>query len=186
MDEYSCSGVAMGMFPAKMIADWLKNSGRNVADFKKCRIVVRYGTLDLQTGEEPKVVFDVEVPLVMSREGAVRLCWLNDMGGFDYYSFPSIRRTVTNVDKNKVTYANEGRISSAIVEKQMVICSNFLYREMFEQVAQVVTSHKVWMVESDGTFTEVIVEESKVEYQPKQKQRLELTVTRIENESFVV
>lgn len=119
-------------------------------------------------------------------DNVLRLCWVNKTGGVDYYTFPFVKRRVSNIDKSRARTSLGGRITSAVVEKQIVANSEFLCAEIFEQVTVVVSSPRVWMCLEGGEYQLVDILNSQVVYENNQKQRLEIEVKLTVEDHYVI
>lgn len=115
--------------------------------------------------------------LVNRAEGAVRLCWINQLGGIDYYTFlPQQRALLQPTGKSVNIDGVTTHLSQGIAQKRS-LCSNYERREVVEWLSEILSSPSVWRVEESGsetTFLPVVVEGKGVEMEQGRPSLLKL------------
>lgn len=136
-------------FPVVMcdIAEKAVAAGYEKSDFDKVRICI-----DGNSGNIAKI----EYTLTDRDDSAVRLCWLNSLGGIDYHTFKRVGKERIEVEKNSVE--GNGGLYSYSVRKDItnMVTSGYVSASWASSLSEVISSPCVWQVGS-GDFSRVNV-----------------------------
>lgn len=124
------------------------------------------------------------IDIVKKKKNHTRLCWRNELGGIDYYTFPYVKRRMTKIDRDKIKSGGGERIVRALVEKIIEIQSDFENEMLMEQIAYVAQSTNVWICR-EGQNIPVIVLNSDLIMQAQEANFLELQISLSVEEEFV-
>ena len=89
--------------------------------------------------------------------GAVRLCWVNEYGALDYYTFVRTGTESIAFDRQKIYAAAGYRSYDVHADRTMVVESGYESAETVMWLAGIAGSPRVWIYEGEGAFTEVDV-----------------------------
>ncbi|MCL2560879.1 MAG: hypothetical protein FWE10_00965 [Rikenellaceae bacterium] len=88
---------------------------------------------------------------------AVRVCWVNEYGALDYYTFAAALDESTFARRQRIYAADGYRICGSRAEKFIAVESAYESAETLAWLAGVVCSPRVWICEPGGGFTQVDV-----------------------------
>lgn len=165
----------------KLISVVVSQGGVWVINFVVDDLLERVGTDDIPEGFDLDVLF-AQIPLLtihyrLERPSVsdVRLAWLADDGAIHLHTFAlkgseelHTRRSESNVAEGSKTLALEAWSQLTVVSRPMA-------EEEFESVAGVVTSPRVWRIDSDGAKLQQVVAH-KLLTAGRPKARVELTL----------
>lgn len=94
----------------------------------------------------------------------VRLCWVNGLGGLDFFTFPCVESQTVAASKQRIFTPEGYRVVTSRRESILIVSSGYQPEERLEWLAGVVCSPKVWRVGADGSAEAVdVVTDSAVE-----------------------
>ncbi len=99
----------------------------------------------------------VEYGIVRHGRSAVRLCWLNGKGAFDYHTFGHTGRRRMEVEKERMESTEGCRTLSSRCRMHYTLSDGAHAEATAEAIAGAVASPRVYMVDSGGGFTAVDV-----------------------------
>lgn len=104
--------------------------------------------VSLLAGQEAVVSLEYEV--CRPPAGAVRLCWFNAMGGFDFHTF-GVSETET-LDAGKEVFLSHDGYRTACVqsERRSELVSGYMPRLWIEGLSGIAASPLVWRVDEEG------------------------------------
>lgn len=104
--------------------------------------------VSLLAGQE--AVVSLEYEICRPPAGAVRLCWFNAMGGFDFHTF-GVSETET-LDAGKEVFLSHDGYRTACVqsERRSELVSGYMPRLWIEGLSEIAASPLVWRVDEEG------------------------------------
>lgn len=104
--------------------------------------------VSLLAGQE--AVVSLEYEICRPPAGAVRLCWFNAMGGFDFHTF-GVSETET-LDAGKEVFLSHDGYRTACVqsERRSELVSGYMPRLWIEGLSGIAASPLVWRVDEEG------------------------------------
>lgn len=107
-------------------------------------------SLTVRVESADRVLAEVEYTLCRRDDGAVRLCWLNALGGVDFHTFPP--PFSESVESERGTFlGSDGYTPSALWrERHTALCSGYVPRRLFGALSWLATSPAVWRAEENG------------------------------------
>lgn len=97
-----------------------------------------------------EAVVSLEYEICRRPSGAVRLCWFNTMGGFDFHTFGASETDTLDAGKEVFLNYNGYRTASVQNERQSELVSGYMPRLWIEGLSGIVASPLVWRVDEDG------------------------------------
>ena len=133
-------GIVSLAFGMPAVAAALAGRGLRKEDYDVVEVdIVRLGE------SIARVVYDIaERP-----EGAVRLCWLNVFGGFDYHTFGTPSGEYLVVERSDADYADTAPRFRGRWRRQE-LTSGYMPRAWIEALAGITASPLVWRVDEEG------------------------------------
>lgn len=96
--------------------------------------------------------------------GGVRLCWVNGLGGLDFFTFPCVETQSVAASKQRIFTPEGYRVVTSRRERIMIVSSGYQPEERLAWLAGAVCSPKVWRLGDDGAAEAVdVVTDSAVE-----------------------
>lgn len=104
--------------------------------------------VSLLAGQE--AVVSLEYEICRPPAGAVRLCWFNAMGGFDFHTFGASETEILDAGK-EVFLSHDGyRTACVQSERRSELVSGYMPRLWIEGLSGIATSPLVWRVDEEG------------------------------------
>ncbi len=133
--------------------------------------------LEVEVACDGQAVSSASYDIVRREDGAVRLAWLNSVGGIDQHTFPAPLSERIDLSRSRV----EGPSGAFGVfgggERRVCLTSGYLPPEWAEGVAEAVCSPLVWRMEPSGKAVPVIVGCETVKLPAGEPGRIDFTVT---------
>jgi hypothetical protein len=114
----------------------------------------------------------------------MRLVWVNTLGGLDYYTFKQLNEKNLSITKQTFNkplawnYTKKDRGETVFhqnVEKTWKLNSDWISFDESEWLADLFTSGEVYILNSDGSLTPVIVQNDPYSYKMQGKDKLKMT-----------
>ena len=104
--------------------------------------------VSLLAGQE--AVVSLEYEICRPPAGAVRLCWFNSMGGFDFHTFGASETEILDAGK-EVFLSHDGyRTACVQSERRSELVSGYMPRLWVEGLSGIEASPLVWRVDGEG------------------------------------
>lgn len=123
-------------------------AGRSMTEFSQMRLEITDGEMD-----EPMTVRNYR--LEGCRKEALRLAWVNEMGGVDYYSFVGSVQDEVRIEKVRVETPAGRQVVSSRGERSVTLVSHYETEETMRWLASLAGARKVWVVGTDGGWSQV-------------------------------
>lgn len=134
------NGVATLVFGMPAVAARVKAEGMDIRDFKRINLKIK-STSD--------VIAEIDYEICERPGGAVRLCWVNSMGGMDYHTFESPLSEYVAVSK-KTLLSRNGYVGTGICKNRYIeITSGYMPSLWLDGLSEVLSSPLVWRVDED-------------------------------------
>lgn len=146
-------------------------------DFDKCR------GLRVCISAAGRDIAEIPYEIVAGAEGSARVCWLNDLGGIDYFTFrfPQTEEAVAHTSKalGRQAYRSGGLRR----ERLLSVASEYLPYNSMKALAGLISSPKVWLLRSAG-FVPVDILTDSVAVRSDSLCGMKLTLREIYSQNF--
>lgn len=133
-------GVVTFIFGMPALAAKLRAEGVDLRDFNR---------INLKIKSSSDVIAEISYQLCERGGRAVRLCWVNSMGGIDYHTFEPPLSEHIAVSKETLL-SRSGYVGSDIRKERYVeVTSGYLPSLWLEGLSEVLSSPLVWRVDED-------------------------------------
>lgn len=110
------------------------------------RSIDEYVSFEVSIGESV-----LEYEIVSGDSSRKRLCWWNDYGAVDYYSFYESGDSKITAQKYVVKTEQGYKTECTEIQTQYELCSKSMSRSEAEGVSKVIYAQAVWLVDEDGS-----------------------------------
>lgn len=98
--------------------------------------------------------------MAAERTRGVRLCWVNEYGGVDYYTFALERERRYACDRSRIRTAGGWRTVGMEAQRSRVLLSEYVPRQCAEWLAGILASPRVWTADAAGVREADVVSDS--------------------------
>ena len=136
--SHSVATLAVDMAAVRRMLDGAGADAESVTGLK----------VSLLAGQE--AVVSLEYEICHPPAGAVRLCWFNSMGGFDFHTFGASETEILDAGK-EVFLSHDGyRTACVQSERRSELVSGYMPRLWVEGLSGIAASPLVWRVDGEG------------------------------------